>query len=422
MGAMSLDVVLDVLASTLYIVKTRRVSVRRAFTEACRRRKCVAEGFTREDLYQLARSFVSSYYKVRYISSASGRASLSNRLLARLFLYLHLSERGVKPPPKLKKAVLRDLPGLSSSIEALPVHAKYSLPPWLCEKLTGLLGPDSAEALMAALNERVLWLRVNTLKVDLDKAVRELERSGFRVEVDADVPYLLRVVQSPRPIRTHRLFKEGAIIPQDKASVLVVEALRPEPGSLVYDFAAAPGVKTSLIMQLCENRARIVAIDYSPRRLEVMKSLLAFYGVDTSRVTFTLADSRLVKLREMAEYGLLDAPCSSSGAIPKDPAIKILLEDESVVHRFSALQAELLKNALRYTEVLVYATCSLLPEEGEEVVLKALEEVSSHELREPKISASHGYPRYPIWSRVKRTFPHIHRSEGFFIARLEKAL
>jgi len=214
---MDVDDVISVLANVLYHVKTRKISVRKAFTEVCRTHKCSSREYTREELYQLSRLFISKYYTLKYLCEKHGRLEPTHRVLARLFLYLYLTEKGVKPPSKLKKTVLRDLPGLKEGLEEVEAYIKYSFPKWMYYEFLDLLGSVEVEELFSALNKRVLWLRVNTLKIDVDKAVRELDETGVRVEVDRDIPYLLRVVESKKPIRTHRLFREGAIIPQDKA-------------------------------------------------------------------------------------------------------------------------------------------------------------------------------------------------------------
>jgi 16S rRNA (cytosine967-C5)-methyltransferase len=84
------------------------------------------------------------------------------------------------------------------------------------------------------------------------------------------------------------------------------------------------------------------------------------------------------------------------------------------------LQLGILYNALKHVENAVYTTCSLLPEEGEEVVNEVLDMGVEHHPVEPSIRASTGYSIYRYWDRVKRTFPHIHECEGFFISRLER--
>ncbi len=417
---MNVDTIANVLANVAYLIERKRISVDRAFTLTCRRIKCSTRELTREDVYNLAHAFISNYYLVKYIVERIRGKSYSYRMLARAFLYIKLRELGFAIDSKLKKSIRRDLPTLDkvlSEIEEPWIRLSY--PQWMYEKLRHVLNSDELEALLSAMNRRTLWIRVNTLKIDVDKAARELEREGVTFEQDKRVPFLFRVAKSKKPIRNLRLFREGYIIIQDRASVLTVLALRPEPQMLIYDMAAAPGIKTSLIMQLTENRAKIIAIDLSLRRLVNMKKLLKKYGVDTERVHLVLSDGKSVVFSRNADAALVDAPCSSSGAIPKDPAIKLLLRSERIPRKMSAVQLELLRNTLKYVDTVVYATCSLFPEEGEEVVMKAIEFSSKHRLVDPRIPASRGYRAYPVWNIVSRTYPHVDDCEGFFISRIE---
>jgi len=416
----NIDAIVNVLANVVYLIERKKISVDRAFTLTCRRVKCSTKEFTREDIYTLAHAFINNYYLVKHVVSRIRGDNYSYRMLARAFLYLKLPELGYSVDSKLKKAIKRDLPNLEqvlSDIEEPWIRLSY--PKWMYEKLSKVLSREELEMMLRAMNKRNIWIRVNTLRIDVDKAIRELEREEVYVEQDKYIPFLLRVVKSRKPVRNLRLFREGYIVIQDRASVLTVMALRPEPQMLIYDAAAAPGIKTSLIMQLTENRARIIAMDLSIRRLMNMKKLLKKYGVDMDRVHIVLTDSRTVAFSRQADAALVDAPCSSSGAIPKDPAIKILLRNDRIPQRMSLIQVELLRNALRYADIVVFATCSLFPEEGEEVVMKVQSMDSRHRLVDAAIPASRGYRTYPIWHIVNRTYPHIDNCEGFFISRFE---
>ena len=415
----NIDKVSAIIASVLYTVERRRVSIRRAFTYVCREFGCGAANISREELFELSRDFVSSYYKVRYIVENVGRVSSpSYRTLAKVYLYLRLKESGGAVPRKLKKVILRDVPGIED-FEVKPIWAKFSCPKWLCERLLEVLPDNEVERLLEAMNRRVVWIRVNTLKIDVDKAFNILEREGVILEHDGDIPFLARVVKASKPIRELDLFKNGSIILQDRASVLTVLAAKPERDMLIYDFAAAPGIKTSLIMQLTENRARVVAMDFSVKRLGAMKSLLKHYGVDISRVDLILTDSRAAAFKGLADLSLIDAMCSSSGAISKDPSIKIALKNPDIAIKMKQMQIDILSNALRHSHSVVYSVCSILPEEGEEVIEEVIKRNSHHKLVDTGLGISRGYRNYSVWNIVSRTFPHIDRCEGFFIARFE---
>jgi len=419
---MNVDSVVAILANTLYVIERKRISARRAFSYVCKRYGCGKALWDRELLFRLTLRFISSYYTLLYIvERSSGVKRYSHRLLARLFLYKWFLEEGERIDSKLRKSVKRDLHDVDSVlIDIEEPWARLSYPKWLFDKLAKVMPIDEAVDMLSAMNRRVVWVRINTLRIDVDKALHELEKNDIVYEAEKGIPFLVRIVKSRAPIRRLDLFKNGSIIVQDKASVLTVIALRPEPGMLIYDFAAAPGIKTSLIMQLTENRARVIAVDLSRRRLEVMRLLLQRYGVDVSRVDFVLGDSRFLSLSKCSDATLIDAPCSSSGALSKDPAIKVILRHSGIPKRMSEIQRSLLINALKYSERVTYATCSVLPDEGEEVIEYVLKKGVEHRLVDPAIPASRGYRAYSIWNSVRRTLPHIDNSEGFFIANLEK--
>ncbi len=417
---MNVDAIVSILATTLYIIKHRKISTRRAFSYVCRRFSCGRSGIDREELYRLAIDFITNYHKLLYIAKNIKSSEPSHKILAKMYLYLKLHELGEKIPTKLRKAVTRDIPGIERGYDIEEPWALYSVPKWIYDKLSSLLPKEDVEELFKAINRRVLWIRINTLRVDIDKALKTLENNDVVFIQDKMYPFILRIVKTKRPIRTLELFKNGSIVIQDKASIFTVLALRPEPNMTIYDFAAAPGIKTSLIMQLTENRARVIAIDLSRRRLEAMKLLLKRYGVDISRIDLVLSDSRYISMARRADASLIDAVCSSSGAMPRDPSIRIILRNQSILEEMKRIQIAMLENALRYTDVAVYAVCSLFPEEGEEVIETLMYRGIEHKVVDTQIPTSRGYRRYRIWSLVSRTFPHIDECEGFFISRLEK--
>jgi tRNA and rRNA cytosine-C5-methylases len=146
----------------------------------------------------------------------------------------------------------------------------------------------------------------------------------------------------------------------------VVKALDPKPGELIYDMASAPGVKTALIMALTEGRAEVVASELYRTRLEKELRFLKSLNVDLRKVHLVQADSRNPLIRR-ADKVLLDAPCSSSGMVPNDPCVLLTLTPEKV-KSFSELQREMLRTAVEISNYVTYSSCSVFPEEGEELV------------------------------------------------------
>jgi len=379
--------VVDILAKILYEVKEHHVSVDVAFKRVCRG-KCVKGLEEREELYNLVRNFISDYFKLKcYV----GDEEVSYRGLARLWL-------------DRKYVVVNEL------------YCIYSYPKWFVDELVNLLGVDEVSKALNAMNSRVWWLRVNTLRTSEESVLRELELEGVEFIVSKEVPYMVKVVNSKRPIRTLKPVKEFKVVPQDLASAVVVEALKPGFNESIIDLTAAPGLKTSLIMMLSENRAKVVACDKSLKRLNIMRNLLKKLGVDLSRVSLIHSDSTTISLRRF-DKALVDAPCSNSGAIHKDPGIKLSLTKGKVLHN-SIIQSKLLSNALRLADYVTFSTCSILPEEGEFIISKL--DLSDVKLFRAITWVGKGYPVVNFYESLMRLMPHIHECEGFFIATLTR--
>ncbi len=375
---------IKILARVLYEVLNHKVSIDVAFKRACKGVKLRSTD-EREYLYELARMFISDYQKLQCVLGRT--KSLS----------------------KLVRAWLRGV-----SDEGLPPYCRLSYSKWFYDKVTSLLGKEEGEQLLASMNERIWWLRINTLKAPEERVLKLLESEGVEYVIDREYPFLLRIKRTPKPIRLLRPVKDYMAIPQDKASVAVVDVLSPGAGELIVDMAAAPGMKTSLIMMLTENRAKIAAIDISYRRILLMKNLLKKLGIDLTRVHLIASDSARIKLPRHPDKVLLDAPCSNSGAVSKDPALKISLTEGKIKY-YASKQAELLRNAIQLGRVIVYSVCSIMPEEGELVISLFKDRVT---LEKTLNWASSGYKGLPLSDRVMRLFPHKHLTEGFFIAKI----
>lgn len=381
---------MDLLSRTLYIVETKNLSIDVAFKKICRGRICAKSLEERENLYNTVRRFIASYIKLRCIYPNASRKKLARIFLSGKFYQDQVEQKDLEP------------------------WCRYSVPRWFYEELESLMDGE-VEALMRSMVERIWWLRINTIKAPEERVVRVLEEEA-EIERDRDLWYLYRVISTRKPVRLLKAVKQGMAVPQDKASCLVVEALRPQPGDLVLDMASAPGVKASLVAMLTEGRARIVALDISKRRILAMRGLIKSLGA-AEYIDLAVTDSRFFSSPRHFDKILLDAPCSSSGAMAKEPSVRIHLLRRGKIEYYSRVQEDLLKNAAKLGDEVVYATCSLLPEEGEEIVARVIES-TGYKLIKPGIGASSGYKIYQISSDVARTYPHIHSSEGFFIARL----
>lgn len=313
------------------------------------------------------------------------------------------SSKGKKAPYELTRQLLLSyysLEGKSGRKKArqfLIQGVKVTLPNWFEEELRELY---DVEKLKKSFTKRIIWIRVNTLKVDEDKTLKEMEEKGIVIERDRDIKYAYKVLEGD--VTKSKAFKEFKVIIQDKASMAVVEALRPQRSELIYDMTSSPGVKASLIMALTENKGKLVVADIDPSRLIREREFLKRVGANLDRIDFILQDSTEKDIR-YADKVLLDAPCSSTGMISNEPTVLLRLTKERIRH-LSELQRRLLNTAVRISSHVIYATCSLLPDEGEYVV----RDFSSKPALNFGENVTYG----------NRFIPYIHETEGFFLSKV----
>jgi len=261
-------------------------------------------------------------------------------------------------------------------------------------------------------------LRVVNLAESIPSLQDELASEGITTRPGRFSPRAL-VVESGN-VQVCRALKQGRVVLQDEASQLVVDLLMPQKGERVLDICAAPGIKAGQLAQAL-GKGNLVTCDVSSARLRTMARLLPQWLPEYVQWQTVRMDAvRAFPFARWFDRILLDAPCSGTGTLARNPEIKWRLRP-SDLPRLAKRQAQMLKNALGALAPggrLVYATCSLEPEENEgvvEYVLADLPEfrlVTAAELRSrfPRLSAlfdSRGY---------LRTRPDLHGMDGFFAA------
>ncbi|WP_456481374.1 RsmB/NOP family class I SAM-dependent RNA methyltransferase [Methanopyrus sp.] len=333
-------------------------------------------------------------------------------------------------PARFVNAVLYDVERLELSdvldrarddVERLAIE--YSHPEWFVKHLMDLLGEDELRELMEANNrEPERYLRVHAHLVDPDKVVLALEDEGVIVEEDPDVPLVLRVKEyDAPPVRTEP-YRRGWVAYQDRASAAAAYALRPEPGDRVLDACAAPGGKSAYVYALTGGEIELVCVDVNPRRLRETRRNFRRWGVE-ARLRRADASRLHRETDETFDLALVDPPCSSSGAYVRSPEARWTVKWRHV-RRYARGQLSILRGVAPLVErALVYSTCSVTAVENESVVRRFLREFDGFEPEEPFRFGSPGFEswmneRYPWAGKVRRFWPHRHRSEGFFVARL----
>ncbi len=304
----------------------------------------------------------------------------------------------------------------------LPLEVRTNLPAWLAERLVAQLGEEETLQLAAALNRpATLDLRVNTVKADRATVQARLAEEGHALEPTPYSPLGLRRADRA-PLFKSPSFQDGLFEIQDEGSQLLGLLLEPKRREMVVDFCAGAGGKTLELGALMANSGTLYAFDIMAKRLEKLKPRLARAGLDNVRsvVIAHERDERVRRLAGKADRVLVDAPCSGSGTVRRNPDIKWrplnLEEITATQQRILDAAATLVKPGGR----LVYATCSLLREENEDIVNAFLAAHDNfHLVPVGEVLARRNIP-LPDMNEMLRLYPHRHNTDGFFAAVLER--
>lgn len=304
-----------------------------------------------------------------------------------------------------------------------PFEIECDLPDWVIERLRPRFGDTAlleiARGLLAA---APLDLRVNLMKSTRDAAIERLRADRLRATATPYSPEGVRLEEKPA-INRHPLFLDGSIEIQDEGSQLLCHLVAPKRGEMVVDFCAGAGGKTLALGALMRSTGRLYAFDVSPGRIAKLKPRLARSGlsnVHPQRIERT-NDTRVKRLAGKIDRVLVDAPCSGLGTLRRNPDMK-WRQTPVDVSELAEKQKEILSGAARLVKTggrLVYATCSILEEENQRIVEDFLAGNAQFALRpagevlqKERISLEMG-EYFQLW-------PHLHGTDGFFAAVMER--
>lgn len=310
----------------------------------------------------------------------------------------------------------------------------YSYNEFLMQHLMDLFHlSELLDALEANEIQRPVTIRTNTLKTRRrDLAPRLIDRG---VNLDPIGPWSkvgLVVYSSQVPIGATPEYLAGHYMLQGASSMMPVLALAPQHGETVLDMCAAPGGKTTYIAALMKNTGMVYANDSNEARVKAVVGNLHRMGVTNAVISCT--DGReMTKIRPAGfDRALLDAPCSGTGVVAKDPAVKTS-KDEIDIQRCAQLQRSLLLAAIDSVNAksktggyVTYSTCSILVEENEAVVEYALNKRNVKIVPTGLTVGKEGFAKFkakrfhPSMTHTRRFYPHTHNMDGFFVAKLKK--
>ncbi len=336
---------------------------------------------------------------------------------------VELAKRATPGGASLVNAVLRHaarrgrgiLDGLSDELpeDAATLH---SVPQWLARRWFEELGPQEARQLLRRVNAAAeSAIRVNTLSASVEEVVEGLPVAAQSAD---RLPEGI-VIQGPFDAGSSSLWREGAIMPQSRGSMLVARVLAPEAGERVLDGCAAPGAKTTHLAALMGDRGEIIAVERHSGRARALARTCVRMHADCVRIE--LADAAKMSFDRKFARVLVDPPCSGLGTLQSRPDVRWRASPESI-GELSALQQAILTAAGRATArggVLVYSVCTISRREGQGVIERFLARNSQFEVDDLQ-------EQFPAWSHPQgepylQLLPHRDGTDGFFIARLRRA-
>jgi 16S rRNA (cytosine967-C5)-methyltransferase len=308
---------------------------------------------------------------------------------------------------------------VASDVERISLQTFH--PTWFVKYCFKLLGRREAIAFLeGSLHPPPTCVRLNTLKASQEEILEKLAGEGVKLEKIERLKHAYKVINAKQPLTQTASYQEGLFYVQDKASCYAAEVANPKPNMTVLDVCAAPGAKTTYLAQLMQNQGVICSVDYSKRRMNVWKEEVSRMGVKTAEPIIADACSSLPFAAE-ADVVVLDPPCTSTGAFGKHPSAKWRLTPRSI-EKMAGIQWQIINNCAEKIKpggVLTYSTCSITVEENEMIIERFLKWHPEFSLKEinPKI----GLPGLRGLEKCQRLYPHIHQSNGFFVAKLLKA-
>ncbi|MFB2880278.1 16S rRNA (cytosine(967)-C(5))-methyltransferase [Floridanema aerugineum] len=294
----------------------------------------------------------------------------------------------------------------------------YSFPDWIIQLWLEQWGETETEQLCEWMNQTpAIDLRINPLKTTIEEVETTLKSADILVSKIPHLPQALRLIGSSGAIQNIPGFKEGWWTVQDASAQMVTHLLDPQPGEVIIDACAAPGGKTTHIVELMKDEGRVWSCDRTPSRLKKLQQNAQ--RLNLKSIEICTGDSRnFPQFTNVADRVLLDVPCSGLGTLHRHADARWRQTPENV-KELAILQRELLDSGSKYVKpggILVYSTCTLHPLENEQVIKNFLTTHPNWQIELPATNS-------PIYSFVTpsgwiKVLPHREQMDGFFMVRL----
>lgn len=307
----------------------------------------------------------------------------------------------------------------------MPESVALECPDWAYAGLKSALGPRFAEEMAAMQEQAALHVRVNTMKIAPEKARASLSRDGIAAEDGAFVPTALRLPPSVYLSQTEA-FKKGWVEIQDEGSQAIAALCAAAPGMQVLDYCAGGGGKTLALADAMAGKGRIVAMDLDAKRLERGRKRYVKAGIHNVEVRPLSEDQHrkwLRRQKDKFDCVLVDAPCSGAGTWRRNPDLR-WRSGAPALAELTQVQADILDRTAAYVKpggALVYATCSMLPEENENQIAAFLAAHPDFKIAPVADIAPDLAKAANLNGPYLALSPARHGTDGFFACRLVKS-
>ncbi len=359
-----------------------------------------------------------------FLEALTEKNTARELVLAYLTRFQGMNLRELKP--FIREVESKWIPQIKAvKLETQPLFIQAELPVWLIEKLQTSHTDDEILRIGRALQQPApLDIRVNSLLAKREEAIVALKQEGIEAQPTPYSPVGIRLTGHP-PINQNTLFLSGKIEVQDEGSQILGFLLAPKRGEMVVDFCAGAGGKTLLLGALMHSRGRLYAFDISEKRLNNLKPRLKRSGLSNVHPQHidSEKDIKLKRLAGKIDRVLIDAPCSGLGTLRRNPDLKWRQSPESIKElqkkqiAILTAAAKLLKSGGR----LVYATCSPLHEENQQVVECFLMNHPQFSILNCGELLAQQKINLPSTDKFLQLSPLYHNTDGFFAAVLELA-
>lgn len=379
-------------------------------------------GLIAEGIYYALRHYASLRFAMRPVHPDRAPRLAALATLARQHGLDAISPSAIGPEAGPLENVLK------VNLEKAPAHVRAELPQWLYDLIEAQY-EDAAELYPSMQEGAPLDLRVNLLKASRDEVLEELRANGVEAYATPFSPDGLRLPTKPG-LTQWAVYKDGKVDVQDEGSQLIARLLTPRRREMVCDFCAGAGGKTLALGALMRSTGSLYAFDVNEKRLAGLTPRMRRAGLSNVHPIAIRGedDQRVRRLNGKFDRVLIDAPCTGTGTFRRNPDLKWRLSP-SELERINAIQKSVLEHASRLVKAggrLVYATCSVLKRENQDVVEAFLAAHPEWRLVPAKeVFAQQGivFPEAQ-WERFGSYFqmlPHVNNTDGFFAAVLERS-